>query len=107
MHKNQQKRKKEFEIAKMVDQISQIEQTGTAGKMPVQRYFTNTFGEILTHALYELQRKQIKNPDQQQYFTEQGIISYIAGYITENMPEAELAECKNAHLDESNDIPDT
>ena len=41
--------------------------------MPVKKYFVNTFGDVLTDALYELERKQYKFPEEKEkYFSVKG-----------------------------------
>ncbi len=68
------KRNHELILDKMVSQIAKIESQGSAGKMPVKNYFNNTFGNILNDAMYELQRKQTKFPDENEYFSLTGQI---------------------------------
>ena len=72
--------------------------------MPVQKYYRNTFGEILTYALYELQRKQTKFPENPDFFTEKGMIGYIADHIMANLPEWQLKEGDQL-ADSETDIP--
>lgn len=72
--------------------------------MPVQRYFKNTFGDILNDAMYELQRKQTKYPDNVEYFTEKGIIEYIANHIMAHLPEWEQNDQPDALNDSKTDI---
>lgn len=95
-HKQQKKlrkRNKELILGKMVKQLDKIDKNPKArAKMPVRQYFTNTFGNILNDAMYELQRKQNKFPDKDEYFTVEGSIKYIADHILDNLPEWEKNE---------------
>lgn len=99
-HKDFKKRIHDLDIQKVVNQVNKIENLGTQGEMPVQKYYRNTlFEEILTYALYELQRKQTKFPQKSEYFTEKGIIAYIADHIMANLPDWEVKNTDN--LEES------
>ena len=67
--------------------------------MPVKKYFMNTFGEILNEAMYELQWKQYKYPEQEDLFTVEGGIKLIADFILQDLEEGksdQVAERKNS-----------
>jgi len=54
--------------------------------------------------MYELQRKQTKFNDNVEFFTEKGIIEYIANHITVHMPEWELKDQPDVLNDSKTDI---
>lgn len=88
----------------MISQINNIETLGMSGKiqkMPVKKYVENTFGDILNDAMYELQRKQYKFPEEENFFSTEGTISFIAKHILENLPEWEKEEEANGASDHS------
>ncbi|TNV84357.1 hypothetical protein FGO68_gene9394 [Halteria grandinella] len=58
-------------------------------KMPVRKFFNNTFGTILNDALFALKKKQSKEPENVEIFTKKGSIKFVALYIMENLPQNE------------------
>ena len=54
--------------------------------------------------MYELQRKQVKYSDNKEYFTEKGIIEFIANHMIAYMPEWELKDNPEALNDSKTDI---
>jgi len=57
--------------------------------MPVRKFFNNTFGTILNDAIFALLKKQSKEPQNQEIFTVQGQVKFVALYLQENMPDTE------------------
>lgn len=49
-----------------------LEKKKTQKKMPVRKFFNNTFGTILNDALFALKKKQSKEPDNTDIFTKKG-----------------------------------
>lgn len=57
--------------------------------MPVRKFFNNTFGRLLNDALYALEKKQEKEPDNEEIFTKNASIAFVAKYLLENLPDNE------------------
>ena len=57
--------------------------------MPVRQHYDNTFGRLLSDAVYELQRKRTKFPDSHQYFKVNASVKFIATYLLQNLPHNE------------------
>jgi hypothetical protein len=66
-----------------------LETKGSHKKMPVRKFFNNTFGTILNDALFALKKKQSKEPENLEIFTKKGSIKFVAMYIMENLPQNE------------------
>lgn len=63
-------------------------------KMPVRKFFKNTFGDLLNDAIFEMKKKQRKTlpADSQEIFTVEGMIKFVSEYLKENLPEQEREE---------------
>ena len=55
-------------------------------KMPVRKFFNNTFGTILNDALFALKKKQTKEPENLEIFTKKGSTKFVSMYLLENLP---------------------
>jgi hypothetical protein len=66
--------------------LSLIENKETHRKMPVRKFFNNTFGTILNDAIFALKKKQSKEPDNEEIFTKKGSVKFVALYLMENLP---------------------
>ena len=64
-------------------------------KIAIQKYFKNTFGDLLNDAMYELTRKQKKFPDNDEFFTVEGSCSFVGEFLLENLPEHEVENLKD------------
>jgi len=69
----------------MVSQIEGLEKEGAARKMPVKMYFENAFSHVLSDALFELERKQLKIPDGD--YSVKGQIEFVAEEILNHLPK--------------------
>lgn len=49
-----------------------------AGKMPVRKFYNNTFNTSLNKAIFTLKKKQDQNQDDMEYFTTEGMIKFVA-----------------------------
>ena len=58
-------------------------------RMPVRKFFNNTFGTILNDAIFALKKKQSKEPENQGLFTKKGSVQFVAMYLLENLPQWE------------------
>ena len=58
-------------------------------KMPVRKFFDNTFGNLLNDALFDLRKKQLRQRDNDAIFTKEGMLKEVGMYIAEHLPEAE------------------
>jgi hypothetical protein len=64
-----------------------LEKKKNQKKMPVRKFFNNTFGTILNDALFALKKKQSKEPENLEIFSKKGSIKFVAMYLLENLPE--------------------
>lgn len=71
------------------EMLTLIESKSTLKKMPVRKFFNNTFGTILNDALFALKKKQSKEPDNLEIFTKKGSIKFVGLYLFENLPQNE------------------
>jgi hypothetical protein len=79
-----------------------LEKKETHRKMPVRKFFNNTFGTILNDALFALKKKQSKEPENEEICTKKGSIKFVAIYLLENLPQSE----REPDLYHSSDDPD-
>ena len=75
--------------------ISMKEKKGPS-KVAIQKYFKNTFGDLLNDAMYELTRKQEKFPDKDEFFTVEDSCSFVGEFLLENLPEHEVESLKES-----------
>ena len=61
-------------------------------KMPVRKFFNNTFDTLLNQAFFNLRKEQDKNPDNNEYFTTEGQIKFVAFYLLDNLPDGEVRD---------------
>lgn len=66
-----------------------VENKSKHKKMPVRKFFNNTFGTILNDAIFALKKKHRKDPDNQDLKTKKGMVCFVANYIFENLPDHE------------------
>ena len=69
--------------------------------MPVRMFYRNTFGNLVNDALFELKKKQRKEPDNGAIFTTEGSVKFVADFCMSNLPEGERAALESMS-DESN-----
>jgi hypothetical protein len=67
-----------------------IEEKEDHEKMPVRKFFNNTFGTLLNDAIFALMKKQQKSKSNG-IFTMQGSIKFVAQYLVDHLPESEAA----------------
>ena len=82
--------------------VELIENKDKTKKMPVRKFFNNTFGTLLNDAIFALKKKQSKEPDNTEIFTKKGSVKFVALYLLENLPQHE----KEPDLYEANDESD-
>ena len=78
-----------------------IEDPDSNQKMPVRRFYDNTFKQSLNRAIYNLKKEQMKHPEVQEYFTLEGMVKSVAFDMLENLPEGELMQQNDGPLDDS------
>jgi hypothetical protein len=71
------------------EMLELIEKKSSQKKMPVRKFFNNTFGTILNDALFALKKKQSKEPENLEIFSKKGSIKFVALYLLENLPQHE------------------
>lgn len=69
--------------------LAMIENKEDHEKMPVRKFFNNTFDTLINDAIFALLKKQRKS-NNPQFFTMQGSIRFVAQFLQENLPENEL-----------------
>eukprot|EP00347_Sterkiella_histriomuscorum_P021467 403333876 len=87
---NFEERQKEIDTDKMFESIlNLIENKDLQKKMPVRKFFNNTFGTIINDAIFALKKKQSKEPQNEEICTKKGSVKFVAMYILENLPQHE------------------
>jgi hypothetical protein len=69
--------------------LANIEKKSENHKMPVRKFFDNTFGNLLNDALFDLKKKQLRQANNDALFTKEGMIKEVGLYIAAHLPEAE------------------
>lgn len=71
--------------------LKYIEDTDKNVKMPVRKFFNNTFGQLLNDAIFALQKTKSKATGEQavELQRHQGQIKFVANYLKEKMPKGE------------------
>lgn len=61
-------------------------------KMPVRKFFNNSFGQILNDAIFALKKKQLKSTGEEASKLQhaEAQIKFVAMYILKKLPEGEL-----------------
>jgi hypothetical protein len=75
-----------------------IENKDNHEKMPVRKFFNNTFDTLPNDAIFALMKKQRKS-NNSHYFTMQGQIRFVAQFLQENLPENELENMSDEEED--------
>ena len=63
---------------------------GDVHKMPVRKFYNNTFGTLLNRAIFELIKSQQQHPDNMEYFTTEGMIRIVAQTLLSDPPDGEI-----------------
>lgn len=71
-------------------------------KMPVRKFFNNTFNTLLNDAIFALMKKQEKSKSNA-IFTMQGSVKFVAQYLQDHMPESEAAGDSEEEAEETED----
>lgn len=82
--------------------LQNIEDKKENCKMPVRKFFNNTFGIMLNDALYELQKRKEKDFDKPELWTHEGMIKLVAFHMLDRLPEEE-AVVKDDNSDKDSD----
>jgi len=67
-----------------------VEDKDKRKKMNVRKFFNNTFGQVLNNAMFQLKKRQAREQDNEELFSHQGSIKFVAQYLQANLPEGEL-----------------
>jgi len=73
-------------------------------KIAIQKYFKNTFGDLLNDAMYELSRKQENSHEKDEYFSVEESCSFVGEFLLENLPQSEtdsLRESKDKKIEKA------
>lgn len=81
-----QHRHHDCEPSSMFEGMLQHLEKNETKKMPVRKFFNNTFGTILNDALFALKKKQMKEPENLEIFTKKGSTKFVSLYLLENLP---------------------
>jgi len=65
-----------------------IEDPDDHEKMPVRKFFNNTFGTLLNDAIFQLRKKQQKSKNRE-LLTMQGQVRFVAHFLQDHLPENE------------------
>ena len=77
----------------MFDNLQElIEDKDGAEKMPVRKFYNNTFNTLLNRAIFALTKKQQQHPNNMEFFTKQGMIKFVAFQLLDNPPPEEKDE---------------
>ena len=79
-----------------------IEEKEDHEKMPVRKFFNNTFGTLLNDAIFALMKKQQKSKSNA-IFTMQGSVKFVAQYLVDHLPESEAAGESEEEAEETED----
>ena len=60
--------------------------------MPVRKFYNNTFGSLLNRAKFALIKKQMKEPENREIFTCEGMVKFIAFQLLDSPPDGEIEE---------------
>lgn len=76
----------------MFEKMSEHLEKTNNEKMPVRKFFNNTFGQMLNGAIFELQKKMSKANDQERAELQhhQGRVKFVALYMMSRLPEGEM-----------------
>ena len=65
-----------------------IEKPEDHEKMPVRKFFNNTFNTLLNDAIFQLKKKQEKTKNKE-LFTMQGQVRFVAFFLQDHLPDNE------------------
>jgi len=68
--------------------------------MPVRKFFDNTFGNLLNDALFNLQKRQAREPENDELFTTSGMIKTVAFHIIDKAEAEEFVQEERSETDE-------
>lgn len=66
-----------------------------SANMPVRKFYKNTFGDLLNRAIFELTKKQGQTPDDNELFTTEGMIKFVAFQLLDAPPDGEIEQGDN------------
>lgn len=85
-----EERQRSMDAERMFESIlALVETRELQKKMPVRKFFNNTFGTLLNDAIFALKKKQSKEPHNEEILTKKGSVKFVALYILENLPQHE------------------
>lgn len=59
-------------------------------QMPVRKFYNNTFDDSLNRAIFSLIRKQEWNKNNNEFFTTEGMIKFVAFQLLDSPPDGEI-----------------
>ena len=65
-----------------------IENSENHEKMPVRKFFNNTFNTLLNDAIFELKKNQEKSKNKE-LMTMQGQVRFVAHFLQDHLPDNE------------------
>ena len=80
-----------------------IEDKDEHKKMPVRKFFNNTFSTLLNDAIFQLHKKQMKSKSNN-IMTMQGSIRYVAQYLQDHLPESEANADSDEDVEETDEV---
>ena len=91
--KKHKERMESCEPQQMFESMSKyLENTDKNEKMPVRKFFNNTFGQMLNDAIFALQKKMSKATGEEAHSLQfkEGQVKFVAFYMLNKLPEGEL-----------------
>ena len=82
------------------DEKEKKQKKNAISKMPVRKFFNNTFDTLLNQAFFKLKIDQEKHQDRNEFFTTEGQIKLIAFHLLDNLPEGEISHNPDMSMDE-------
>ena len=100
--KDYEKRLKSCDPTQMFEHLLKLAEDNERNyKMPVRKFFNNTFDTLLNQAFFNLKKEQDKNPDNNEYFTTEGQIKFVAFYLLDNLPDGEVRDDAGSSMGDS------
>jgi hypothetical protein len=67
--------------------------------MPVRMFYRNTFNNLINSAIFELKKQQGKPQENEDLFTKEGSIKFVATYLMDHLPDGERRALDSASED--------
>ena len=75
-----------------MQELIESDDDDNAAKMPVRKFYLNTFNQLLNRAIFALTKKQGQQPDNTELFTTTGMIKFVAFQLLDSPPDGEIEQ---------------